>query len=1336
MSRLLPFGVCAALLTVSAARAQLPLLIDGFGDYERGRLFDLTWQTDSGEWRVEAGQLVGRSLSRGVCRVSASPISGSQELAVLITPREALAKGGWPAASLVLWSNEADYWRLALVQGLQGEHYAELVEMRGGKWQAQIEPPTRLDELPGRVGGFDWQFGRTYRCRLAISAERIAGEIVEDATGEVLFRRGHALSPDADAVRRGRPALMVDAMGTTFDDLRVVGSVDQPSARGTRVAILDTEMPDSSPEVMALVHAALAADGTEATVLRLPSAPGEFSVPEDTALLILPHTRRLPLGVAEGVDRYLRRGGNAIFLGGPFGEQTLVARDGAWLPLTEALAKTPTEHPLIDLRGQSLDTWRRFHSPDEGEAAKALDERGPPGGGPAMRVQLENLRSWDTLGHQFAASPFAEGETLTAFRAKGGPKTSHLTFEWVETDGSRWMATVPLTREWRRYVLQPQDFVYWQDNPARGRGGPGDCLRPENATRLAIGLAKSHSPIPDGPHAYWIADIGAARPPFRLTPDPPPIIEAISPAYKSFQPGAVRQIAAAGDQALVDPDLRLPAPTSMRCALARTRGLGLKGARYGRWMPLLTATDAGGAHRDCVASLYASLTEPYPNAAWGVIGIEDASYLARHQAQVGPVIAAMARWLLGGVYLVKAGADRFGYLPEERPIVGGQVVNRSGDSRELRLEVTVAAEGRQTAAFTRSWPVSAGPGALTGMSDVWDGAVEPGVYVVQVGLRVDGRLVDTVSQELVRLPKLNADPSQFVVVRDGDFRLSGSRWHPHGINYWPSNATGLEPAAYWLHWLHPANYDPAVINRDLQALADLRINSVSILLGDREQLPAALHFLYRCSQHGIRANVFLGGGAPVGFDAEHAAALIREGRLAENPAIWAWDIAWEPHWGAYEARKAIDPQWAAWIGERYGTVANAERDWGCPAPRTPEGAITGPSQEQILNDGEHRVMVAAYRRFLDDLTSDCYGRWARAVHEVDPRHLIGARSGYGGTGQPGIDPQMPFDLLSGARHLDFISPEGYGLGGPWESFEQGGFTAEYARYAGSGKPVFWAEIGLSVHPGASPEQLGAQRQLYEHLYRMVLWSGASGSAGWWFPGGFRVGENSDYGIMDPDGSPRPSALEARKWAERVAQYPGPTPPNTWIAIDRDLHPRGYSQVWLTHRDEFVRLRRQGRMVGLRTEGTGTDSTNTPLVAVGNTPADGTNPPKYLNAEFGFVRLRAGGEWVDVASGSAVEVPRGPKVELSALVGNTGEALWASPARAGARPGGVYLVSAPGSGVDFAQPLPGDVARYAETLVGPFVLCEGVTEETPVALRMEARGRTPFGAYFRLTLRPR
>jgi len=1315
-----------------AAQGQPPLLTERFTEYDRGAYFGLSWHVLSGEWRVVAGQLLGHSPARGICWSGAAPPSADQRAEVRVTPGERLGRDGWSGAGLLLWQGESDFWRLALVEGPEGRHYAELLEMREGTWQAQTTGPTTLSASPGGVEGFDWRWGATYRLCLELTPGRVQGEVIDDATGDVLFRRGHPLPPEVDAVRCGRPALMVDAMEAAFDDLEVAGVAAPTPQRGPMAAVLDTRMPDSSREVADRLRTALAAEGLETRTLALPEAPGQFIVPDDIGLLVLPHTRRLPLGLAAEIDAYLRRGGNAIFLGGPFGDETLVRSEGQWLSVAEALAATPTERVFSAFSASEAEAWVRNHGPEDQASTRSVEASGPPRGGAALRVQAEALRGWDTIGRDFEASPFEAGQTLTCFWAKGGPRTTHLTLEWQERDGSRWMTAVRLTREWRRYVLSPGDFAYWPDGAAVGRGGAGDSFHPERAWRFACGLAKSHSPLPDGPHVYWFADLGAARPPFPLAAASAPIIEAVSPAYKTFEPTTVARLQPASE--LAEPGVLAP-PSTVRCALPRSRGLGLKGARMGRWIPLLSALDAKGEDRGCVASLFVSMADPYPDAAWGVLGIEDPAYLTGHWDRLEPLVRQMVRRLATGVYLAKAGSDQFAYLPDEKPLLGGQIANRSGAAHDLDLRVTVTPAGREAAPFRRTWSLNAAPGTLSGASTEWQQAVEPGAYQVQVELLRGEMSVDAITQEFVRLPEPQAEPSEFVTVRDGDFHLGGKPWHPHGINYWPSNATGLEPAAYWLHWLHPSNYDPAIAARDLRALESLKLNSVSIVLGDREHLPACLHFLYLCRQHGVRANVFLGGGDPLGQNVQHAREIIEAGRLAQNPTIWAWDIAWEPHFGAYDRRRALDPQWAAWIEERYGSLAAAEADWGCAAPRTPEGTVTGPSQEQILTDGPHRVMVAAYRRCLDDLVSASYGRWARTVRAIDPRHLIGVRSGYGGTGQPGIDPQMPFDLVSGAKHLNFVSPEGYGLGGPWESFEQGGFTTEYARYAGGGKPVFWAEIGMSVHPEYTPERLEAQRLLYEHLYRMVIWSGASGSAGWWFPGGFRVGENSDYGIMHPDGSPRPSALEARDWAAHVAKSRPAREPQAWLTIDRDAHPRGYSQVWLSGRDGYVRLRRLGRRVGLRTEGSGTDSMTAPLVAVGNRPCNGSNPPKCLNAEFNLVRLRAGGDWQDVEPGSTVGVPAGRRVELFASLGNTGEALWVAPARAAGRPGGVHIVGAPGSPLPVDQPLAGDVPRFGDAAVGPFTLTEGLTAETPVALRLEARGRTPFGARFAFILRP-
>lgn len=82
------------------------------------------------------------------------------------------------------------------------------------------------------------------------------------------------------------------------------------------------------------------------------------------------------------------------------------------------------------------------------------------------------------------------------------------------------------------------------------------------------------------------------------------------------------------------------------------------------------------------------------------------------------------------------------------------------------------------------------------------------------------------------------------------------------------------------------------------------------------------------------------------------------------------------------------------------------------------------------------------------------------------------------------------------------------------------------------------------------------------------------------------------------------------------------------------------------------------MLGVRTAGTGTDSAGVPLVAVGNVPCDGTNPPKYLDAEFNFLQvLDADGVWREAEDGAEIAVTAGRSVRARASAGNMQEAAW-------------------------------------------------------------------------------
>ncbi|MFQ6133316.1 MAG: beta-galactosidase, partial [Armatimonadota bacterium] len=616
----------------------------------------------------------------------------------------------------------------------------------------------------------------------------------------------------------------------------------------------------------------------------------------------------------------------------------------------------------------------------------------------------------------------------------------------------------------------------------------------------------------------------------------------------------------------------------------------------------------------------------------------------------------------------------------------------------------------------------------------WYASVQGGGLHARGSLSVRGERMDEIGHALdIGVP--GTLMRGLVTARDGRFWVGDRVWIPYGVNYWPSYAIGA-PTLQW----HGPQYEPAIVEEELATLQSLRMNMVSI------QAPTAYwrdlcDFLRRCAHHHIRVNLFLHGADPMRFDRDAVRTLIESAHLADQPALFAYDIAWEPRLGRYNERRRWDREWEQWIVERYGSVENAERDWAFPVPRTDDGRVTAPSDAQVTNDGDHRRMVAAYRRFADDLISSKYRDATRFIRSLDPNHLIGTRTGYGGTG-PCHPAVMAFDLASVAKHLDFASPEGWGMTGDRDTLVESGITTAYGRLVTNGKPVMWSEFGMQKWDRAKqrpdPDLVAQEADYYADMYAMMAASGAQGAVPWWWPGGYRVGENSDFGISDPNARPRPvwravreySPLvprNARKWLEAVPE------PDAWITIDRDAHVDGYHGIYFAHKAEYGRLLRAGKFPALRTEGTGTTSANTPLVAVGNVPYNGSNPPKYLNAEFNWVKLKIGdGDWTEITDDATVDVPRAAAVQLTASIGNTAEAKWL----AGEGEGRVFLASAAGSDVAVHQPISEDTAHLADAEVAPFELARSLAKQTRVVLEMAAEGRMRFGPKFAFTLRPR
>jgi len=1336
-------GSCAPialLLAFAAGAADVEAFADRLAAAPDGAPLDGQWMPLSGEWKIRDHRLTCDATGSSIC-VPWTPERDAQSITCTATIDRRLDKGTWAFAGIGVYLDEASYWRLELVEGPDGRCYAEMVECLNGTWQAQASGPGKLTEAES-ADMPPWEYGQEYTLRFTVAPGRLTGEVEPAGGGGGAFRKTFEVPTGVSAVTAGRPALYASGMAVGFSDIRVTADAQlEREARYGRTGIgILSGMGSETADALAQRVADSRSRRHWSARLLTPDEVADPDVlrPGSVDLLILPDARTFPAPAVDNLHRFLRRRGKLIAIGLPALSNLVWPADGRWVSRDEALARAPEAHPILELTPAALGRWVRGAADMSRPASREFDAAPPGVAGGSIHVRAD-LSGWDVLVHETPAGALDAESPLTSFWAKGSAETPRLLIEWQERDGSRWMARVELTTEWKRHVLVPEDFSYWPDNPSLGRGGPGDHLVPANVARFSVGLAAGHGGARDGAQEYWIAGLAAAsRPPGLAMSDARPL-DGLTPWYKCYPLGRVSrftvpQVTGWLQQGwLKEPEL---APGEAVASRPRMQGFGGASGRPVRFVPLVVAEDGQGQSRGSVVSAYVGVDSAYAGAVWAAVGLDPSD--PAQSGRLGPLVVALAERITSGLFILNAGTEHFSYFAGEevRSVARVARFDRAPapdyghyDNVALRMEIRDAHTGAKL--HGKIWFRGLRPFMLERFEDQTGlNNLKPGLYTVTAELVDGGRVIDRISHEfsVVEDPAGTPD-SQIVSVHDGEFVVDGRRWHPHGVNYWPSYVTGVE-APDWIRWLSPGQYDPAAVERDLQTLEDVGINSVSITFSPPDDVRSLHDFLARCHRHRIRVNLFTPYTHPLAFQPEAARQALVESKLYRHPDIWTYDIAWEPHVGNYAARRSLDAQWELWLAEQYGAVEAAEADWSFLAPRTAEGAVTGPSDEQITTDGEWTRMVAAYRRFMDDTISRGYGRVCRLIRSVDPSHLIGARSGYGGTGGAGVDVQMPFDLIAGAVHLDYISPEAYNLSGDWSYFHSGGFTTAYARWAGNGKPVFWAEYGYTVFADGASRDLNDQGRHYGNMLRMVLESGANGHAAWWYPGGFRVGENSDFGIIGQDGSPRPAALALREYAGAIKTGLIQRPPDTWITFDREASCRGYSRVLDDHRDDYARALDQGRRPGARTAATGTTSATVPNEAVGGTPWTGRNPHKYLNAEFCSVQVREpGGLWREVAADGRIEVARGRPIELRAVVANTGEPRWLADGV------GAVLLRVEAPAAPHYVDLPGDVDRYREASFAPIALGP-IDVEAAVSMRMEVRGRGGFGQKMTVVLRPR
>ncbi|MBU6402032.1 MAG: hypothetical protein KGS61_17075, partial [Verrucomicrobia bacterium] len=414
--------------------------------------------------------------------------------------------------------------------------------------------------------------------------------------------------------------------------------------------------------------------------------------------------------------------------------------------------------------------------------------------------------------------------------------------------------------------------------------------------------------------------------------------------------------------------------------------------------------------------------------------------------------------------------------------------------------------------------------------------------------------------------------------------LRGQPWKAHGVNYMPSSGIGVT-GDYFEFWLDRGAYDPAVIERDLERIRAMGLNAVSVFVYHRE-LPAQhlLDFLRRCQALGLHVNQSLRPGTPLDFHWSQMKELIEFFRLAQNDTIFAYDLAWEPsHFDHAHQQHAYGADWQTWVRHRYGDLAAATRAWDTPAP-IEDGRLAVPPMSELTHDGPWRKLVADYRAFLDQLLGGKYAAARRLVQSIDPHHAVSFRMQLAGDPTFNAESLLPYDFYGLAHAVDLWEPEAYGRIGDWDKVKAGEFTAAYARLCDPAKPLVWAEMGYNVwdlsRMQPDPRKLEFGQQFYRDFYRMLRESGADGVFFWWYPGGFRVNEQSDFGIINPDGTDRTITSVIRAEGPRFLAAPKPPAPNDRIAIDRDADARGLFGAYQQIERQYWQARAAGKIPGL------------------------------------------------------------------------------------------------------------------------------------------------------------
>lgn len=1114
---------------------------------------------------------------------------------------------------------------------------------------------------------------------------------------------------------------------------------------GQKVGVLT---PVDEPEYYDSVVSAIQ-NGVNATVDEISWTDAATAITaENYDVIIIPDANTYPANAADSIDTYLQNGGKLLTLGGPplqVGQELI---GDTWITQEEAFENTEKK-TIVDFSS----TWRRTFTL-QADNKTDIDysssfEANAPDGGNAMHITFANPQNWCKVVKSGLTVQMSGANSLSFYLKGNDAFANGMSIAIKDKSGTEYSATVIPSSDWNLVTLSEEDFVYWDlDGFDYSRHPDFDYI-----TSINFGLAQTHTPFHKGQkHEFWVtspvlqtvSDLG----------DIDMVLDGIAPEYKFYPITNGNSAVAFNNQSFVA-TREYTLPKEMFSATHRPQGTGYARGKALRFIPLIEVRDEKDLRSGYLAWMFVNSTSmssnddsKYEGSILAGFGTSDATF---YDEQGCAAVLDVLRALLNDCMFVEAGATDDIYVDDETISMTLGAYTRGKVTSDLMIDFEFIKDNRSI--FTKTYNLSDRRTIKTiGETEVknvsFDFSTMNGKpdYVIST-IRKKGKVLDVIKQDITFWSPKPINERKYITTKNNEFIRDGKVIRFYGVNYVPTSGMAAEDTAFWEYYLSPESFDPDVIYNDLLRLKEVGFNSIStfIYYKNVKQIKSLLWLADTCEKLGMYLEVDIRPHAdPFDLVESEVIETFENLHLAELDNIVSFGVAWERsfgtyngNYGNYNGRKAYDKYWIKWVEDNYGSIANAESIWGEAMPINANGEYTAVSDEVLRTDTSSKL-VAAYRRFADDLVASKHAYVRELFDRLAPSHMITARAGDAGCIPSADSAKMGYDFTALASGMDYLSPEYYA---DYANVDQVIFTNVYSRYSSPDAPIVWKEFTARSKWCGSNFDVSQYSSLREQVenksienFTKFMDNVIAGHTGgiyiWFSAGGYRYNEKSDCGIINPDGSDRAVTALIREYKDKFMNQPMLGEVDEVIYIDRDEYNNSITGIYNEVKEQLLAAVKDGKNVVFKDGSTDKTTATVSNAAVGGGTASASNPARWVNGVFQAVYVKqSDGSWKQIKSGDTVSMA-GTPLEIKVVMTNMMGSEWLS--KKNSETSYVSLVSTSKSDLSFDIAL-SDNVKQLEMHTQEFKLSDSVSSGTVVQFRLGIEGRFEFANPFTFTI---